>query len=27
MIKVLNKNSKKEILCRADGPGLVQVEL
>ncbi len=27
MVKVLNKNSKKEILCRADGPGLVQVEL
>ena len=27
MVKVLNNNSKKEILCRADGPGLVQVEL
>jgi flagella basal body P-ring formation protein FlgA len=27
MVKVLNRNSKKEILCRADGPGLVQVEL
>ena len=27
MVKVLNQNSQKEILCRADGPGLVQVEL
>ena len=27
MVKVLNKNSKKEILCRAEEPGLVQVEL
>jgi flagella basal body P-ring formation protein FlgA len=27
MVTVLNNDSKKEILCRADGPGLVQVEL
>jgi len=27
MVTVRNNNSRKEILCRADGPGLVQVEL
>jgi flagella basal body P-ring formation protein FlgA len=27
MVTVLNNSSQKEILCRADGPGLVQVEL
>jgi flagella basal body P-ring formation protein FlgA len=26
-VKVVNNNSQKEILCRADAPGLVKVEL